>query len=798
MNDATIVNCEKELAKTRQRLSLPDAERLGLYVLSDFIQFLVDKKVNPEPYLLRLEKGLPKISDPRLITGIDPDQIWPLFYHLHQLIGSSEILQKSEAFSTFYKSLRQHLIMLLAFVGEVHALFQIINDNIGPELVLDRPVHSIKVSQFNRIEILDKIISDSGLSHKFKEELARIISFWNSRISHNTPTVFIPVCNNSEDGLLRKISLDLIDKHALPYDEFRTDVAVIGAEKSGSKFNEISSDVARNYINKYTPHLAKNHFKGLVHFDMGHLMHDGDSAQVGLALLIFCGILHHSDQQEMYFPRTSLAISGALDENGRVVSVDTNSIKAKVNACFFSWINTLVVPASQADEFVKYRDALAAKYPNRELDIIPIFSFDDTLHDRRISVHKRFNTVNQALRLAWKRRTSALAVTLIISLISVIGMMWYGPIDKNPVKYEVEGEVISLYNRNDVKVNEFLWNDYSSRRYIENKQLQEHQYIPIGLFDLFGDGKNHLVLGTIPSSDQDFSSGKISAFDSITGDLIWEFTPHFEFDYPFKPNMNNAYMLINIFQTSINKKNKLVMIIRERNYFSNIIATVDPKTGKMDSDYYVHNGAIMAAYVFEDKDYPNPLIAIGGIANYNNSGFVSILDLSNIKGHGPTSSDYVLNGHKRAKEIGYMVFPRTFIGEFIKDSHGRPSLHQIRINFDEEELTFAVADIFVSHLSNNQYGLSGVLGLYYYTDFDLNIKRISTTDAYDQGVRALLNAGLIDSPPDHTYFQDFIQNEIKYYHNEQWISVAERRKLMSQDSVSTNSTEVNDLTTSPD
>src|SRR5690554_3586608 len=268
MNDSTIVTCEKELARTRQRLSTPDAERSGLYILSEFIQFLSHQKVTPEPFLLRLEKELPKISDPRLLIGIDPDRIWPLFFHLNQLIGSSEILQRSEAFSTFYKNLRQHLIMLLAFVGEVHALFQIINNDIGPKLIIDRPTQSIKVSQFNRIEILDKIISDSGLSHKFKDEFARIISFWNARISHGNPTVYIPVCNNNDDGLLRKISLDLIDKHALPYDEFRTDVAVIGAEKSGSKFSDTPADIARNYINKYTPHLHKTHFKGLIHFDM--------------------------------------------------------------------------------------------------------------------------------------------------------------------------------------------------------------------------------------------------------------------------------------------------------------------------------------------------------------------------------------------------------------------------------------------------------------------------------------------------------------------------------------------------
>src|SRR5690606_1536898 len=203
-------------------------------------------------------------------------------------------------------------------------------------------------------------------------------------------------------------------------------------------------------------------------------------------------------------------------------------------------------------------------------------------------------------------------VSVIIMLISIIVMMWYGPIDKNPVKFEVEGEVVSLYNRSGTKVNEHLWNEYSAFQYQYFLDINESQHLPLGLFDIFGDGQNHLVIGTVPNSQHDFSSGNIAAYHSITGEKIWEFTPHFELDYPFKPEMNKSYMIVNIFQTTINSQSKLVMIIRERNYFTSIILTADPITGKLDPDYYVHNGAIMAAHIFNHKNYENPLLAFGG------------------------------------------------------------------------------------------------------------------------------------------------------------------------------------------
>lgn len=777
MNETVIVQCEKELARVRQKLSHPDAERSGITTILDFLNFLRSKHVNPEPFLLRLEKELPKLSDPRLLIGMDPEPVWELYFKTLQIVEESPVLQGSSAFKSFLMQLRQHLIMLLAFVGETSSIFQLLSGQPSEKLTLHRPTDSVSVLQFNPADVLYKILSDGELGKSAKEEITRVTKFWESRLEHENTTVFIPVCNSSTDGLLRKISLDLVNTHKLPYDEFRTDVAVIGAEKSGSGFTESASDTCRRTLNKYFPHLAKTHFKGLVHFDMGHILHDGDSAQVGMALILFSGILQHADQQELYFPRTGLAITGALDDMGKISPVDSNCIEAKVRACFFSWIDTLVVPASQLDEFLEVRDELRRKYPNKSLDLVPVYSFEDTLYDRRVSIHKKFNTVNQALRLAWKKRTSALSIATIIILLGIIGAMWYGPIDKNPVRWEVEGNHVVLYNNAGLEINRILWDSDSSHNYIEYERQNLNQFLPLGLFDLFGDGQNHLVIGYLPGSLANLSNGVIRAINSINGRVIWENNIDVKLDYPFKPEAAKSFLLAFVHEVTVENEKRLLFIIRDRQYFSNFVVTADMQTGKFHDEIYVHQGAITASRIINSIEHDRQILAIGGIANYNNSGFAALLDLNNFNGHGPLNNDYSLNGFERANEIAYLVLPRTIIGKSVGDLQGRPFINDIVI-FNENDFFIGVIDLIITPGINDRFLTEGKIAYHLYSDHNLNIKRISTTDSYDIASRTLLDSNVIDSIPDFDYFQNFINNEIKYYHNEEWITLPERLALM--------------------
>lgn len=775
MSDPTLIQCEKELIKVKGALKHPEAVRRGLLHLVRFLEFLEQNHVRAEPFVLRLEADLPALKDARLLIGTDPEMLWDLYKKITLIGNDSPQLLQSNRFIEFQTQIRQHLIMLLAFVGELQGVISVIRNRFDMPLISDRKDHSLTVAFMDRRELLTKVLDDPGINEELKKQITLILNFWKERTETRRPTIYIPVQEEGDYGLLRRISLDVIERHDLPYDTIRTDVALIGADSSKYELSEIPVTVARNQIRKITPTQREVYFKGLLHFELGHILHDGRSVHVAMALLILSGILKSQNHQDIYYPRNGVSFTGELDENGALISVDPESIRAKVHAAFFSWIDMLAVPTSQIDEFIKVRDELSHKYPNRKLDIHPVHHFEDVIYDRRLTQYRYISKVNKVVRYAWKNKLGAIGVTTIVLLLSIVGRLIYGPLDKNPMYFEVERETVILYNKYNQETLRIPWDEHAAKIYLDYRERHVNHYNPIGLFDLTGDGNLDLIFGRQPSGEVNWGSGYITAINGITGKVIWEYQINITLDFPNKPESGKNWMLQHVLFDEIDGKPKLIFNLSDRMYFPSIIVTADPLTGKMDSNYYVHIGSVEDLVLVDtNHDNKNDLV-ISGSANYANASFMAILDTKNLNGHGPSNDEYQINGYDRGSELHYLIYPRTIIGRSIVVNHNRPSIHRVSIIPSYNELYFDIMDSYVGEIRIGNYNNLPGLNFFIYTDYQLNVKRISTSDAYDAAASRLLMDGILTQRPDAAYFDGYVNNEIRYYEDGNWVRLSERR-----------------------
>lgn len=775
MSDPTLIQCEKELIKLKGVLKHPEAVRRGLLHLQHYLAFLQQNHIKAEPYVLRLEGDLPNLKDARLLIGTDPELLWNLYKSLSQLGEGSVQLMQSSRYYDFLLQIRQHLIMLLAFVGELQGIISVIRNRFDTPLIAGRTDQALTVAFMDRRELLTKVLDDPGINDDLKKQIILILNFWKERTETRRPTIFIPVQEEGDYGLLRRISLDVIERHDLPYDTIRTDVALVGADSSKYELSEIPVTVARNQLQKITQHQREIYYKGLLHFELGHILHDGRSVHVAMALLILTGILKNQDHQDIYFPRNGVSFTGELSENGTLLPVDDGSIRAKVHAAFFSWIDMLAVPASQVDQFIDVRDELRQKYPNRKLDIHPVHQFEDVIYDRRLTQYRHISKVNKAVRYAWKNKLGAIGITTILILLTIVGRLVFGPLDKNPAFFEVERETIILYNKYNQETLRIQWDELMAFNYHKLKEFGLETHRNIGLFDLFGTGRLDLVIGRQPNGYQNWDSGFITAINGITGEILWDHQLDFDLDYPNKPESGSNFMTTHIDMIVVNNKPRLMFTIRDRMYFPSIIFTADPKTGLKDPDYYVHSGVVEVVLLLNISDDGLEEIVISGHANYANRSFIAVLNINELRGHGPTTDEYILNGLERGREQHYLTLPKTVVGNALGKRHNRPQVRTMTYIRKSEELYIGFFDILRHETNIPPFDQQPAPAYYLYADFSLNVRHISTSDDYDAAVNRLHQDGLIDIDIDADYFRRYINDEIKYYEDGNWVRLSERR-----------------------
>ncbi len=121
-----------------------------------------------------------------------------------------------------------------------------------------------------------------------------------------------------------------------------------------------------------------------IKYENDKYFYTGNSFSLGATVLIICSYLKQREKFIQYHIAGNSAFTGAVDNSGNVLPVSKESIKAKIEAAYFSWIKYCVIPQGNFQEAKMTYETLNKKYPNKEFELIPVNSVEEIFHNPKI------------------------------------------------------------------------------------------------------------------------------------------------------------------------------------------------------------------------------------------------------------------------------------------------------------------------------------------------------------------------------------------------------------------------------
>jgi hypothetical protein len=123
-------------------------------------------------------------------------------------------------------------------------------------------------------------------------------------------------------------------------------------------------------------------------------IYKGASFLFPASVLSFCKYLKFRNSIEQFSIHSACAFTSSLDENGNLIPLPYISLKAKIKAAFFSWINTIVISKSNEKDAKEIVDKLIQKYNNKKFKLIcignvnEIFNYPEIIKTTRDSLFR--------------------------------------------------------------------------------------------------------------------------------------------------------------------------------------------------------------------------------------------------------------------------------------------------------------------------------------------------------------------------------------------------------------------------
>ena len=257
------------------------------------------------------------------------------------------------------------------------------------------------------VEILEEIKSELDRMNSFSKDEINVmlveetgkdgnVEFGNLQTLH----CIIQKSKKHNDGE-NKFSFENITD--IKDDELQSSLNVI--ERTLEKF--LLKDNLRTTINKL---IFKIGFSGLVN------VYKGSSFLLPAAIISYCKYFEFTNNIVNYSVNSSAAFSGSLDNEGNLVKLSCDSLKAKIHAAFFSWIKYVIIPKDNSNEAEEILSKLYKKYPNKKISLIGISNVSKIRNYPEILKKEKDALYNHTKKLI-KRNSIASGVTFSVIML---------------------------------------------------------------------------------------------------------------------------------------------------------------------------------------------------------------------------------------------------------------------------------------------------------------------------------------------------------------------------------------------
>ncbi|MEQ9280785.1 MAG: hypothetical protein RLN83_14925 [Balneola sp.] len=704
---------EKRFNETLRLIQSSASERVQISYIYQFLLEIQDFKEQADSYSTQLFEKLPELTNPLLIAGIHPKTFQQFIDTLKEFLGTSD---ENVGLEKRIQEYQQSLSLIKSWVGE-----------------------------YDRLE--------SSTLNSVTETISKNINFKPGEVLIPVVEAFKTEDGNSGIGRLRQLRIDIIGENKFKQHELKPTFGVIGNE--AGNFLEPVKKAAGQLLARSRENKQK-YWNGSAGLNMSHAWHSGRSANVALAAAFYCEMLKAEEQAEYFRLNPAICITGDIDKDGKVLSVENESLRLKAEAAFFSWAQAFVVPATQLNETLQYLHELNEEFPNRHLPVIGISHIQELFYDRRLTLHHKTDAITHNLKKIWKRKFSVVSAFIVIVLLGIIGRLVYGPVDRNPTYVTYEGEFAHIRNQTgsvleSINVGEAYVDYFNST---SKNEVADH----LKFLDIDNDGINEILENNTAVLNSDKKESFI--IRTVKNDTLFnkEFVLDVSFDkHPYVKKGVFGIRKFMVEDIENDGKQELVMILTYSAYFTNLLVVVDMGSQEITS-MYVNAGYLRDIYVTDlDKDGFDDIVLATEFKGYREKGLV-VLDSRFISGKGILGERYQKSDMEKAREKAVIFIPQTVLGRILSENDynkgfekGYPDYFG---NFYKDMFTFFIRDWFESRGDG-----IGVLFEFYN---DLSVRSIVSKDNYDIKAKELLDSGGINFEADGL-FMDTYRDSLQYW-----------------------------------
>ena len=724
---------EARYRRLRDVLDGPVTGRWAILHVDEFLsQFDVEAPA-AESYLLSLAEPLAERAAQLDPIGLHPDQLLGLAGQLQLARAAHPLLQECETALQAERALRRRAGLLYGYAGAAgHAV-----GCVRPTDSAEKSLGEVEGSPRARLQAMRERAEHTELG----EELGWMLDHWERPVQGGTHVPVVerlpswahsPHDDGRSVGGLRRLALH-IHGPAAAKDRIRTEGTA--RETDDSSFIDVPVAAARGLLADRYSRLEQQFVTGHVAFDRTDLTHEGRSAGMAIAALFYAAVLAHSRRRLRLQIRPEVLLTGSVSPDGTVRPVEEEGLSVKVRTAFFSPKTRLVVPAPQRTTARSARDELLDEFPHGELDITGVEHLKGVFYDRRLTSQTRIGWTRHTINRLWERRGQLLSGGLVLGLLLVIGVLLYGPFDRNPALAQFRGTTLYVENANG-RILEELEVGRKLVRKLENGEVKD----PVAFADAVGDETRELFWGASPGEDARLDVLRAKAVGADT--LLWERPLRFDVDFPNKPEVSSpTFGIANLTAEDLNRDGspELYAVVNHRPYFPSLVLRLRPTDGTVQQRY-VHPGHLRSGIETADLvGGPTPELLIGGHSNALEDPVLTILRPSDMAGHAPTRGAYGVEGMEPAPHVAYLRFPSTPLQKQWPTTY--PMVWQIRPAPATRTLEVVTQD--GRSPGKNAWRPKVISTLSY----DLRPQSVGTDGGYDRLAESLARRGVLEAVP---------------------------------------------------
>ncbi|MCA9731569.1 hypothetical protein KC799_05550 [candidate division KSB1 bacterium] len=741
-----------------QLLQVQISDSAKFSVLCEFINGAQNYPQFLTPYLLEIQDTIVSILQNRQLYGIAPQAVLSFYETLRAVDRHQAIRRYDMSFEFIFQQLQNMILRSLLCLGEIEqaVLFLKQEWQTIPQDFFSSPPNNLdfttkfEIIAPKYIEIAQQLKS-AFLANELEKHLSEAII--NFPVVEAIPNIF---GEPSLWGGLRQLSIKIVGFSSTDEDELINNFVEVKHENGNDNKISIPLVAAKTLLSSTLPRINKKHFILQMTLSEPDKLHSGKSAGLAFAVGLYIALQNKMDLSTRITIPPNVAMTGEIDERGRVFPVAEESLKEKLLALFFSPIEILILPAQQFDSAQSILEKLHETYPQKIFTLFPINQLKEIFFDRRLVHIKKFSSLFYMSRILWQRRFAVLVTTLSIAL-SITGwhlfLKIYGPIDKNPVHLTYTGDFMLLKNVHDELIEEINPGKYTAQHHLapirEGRPSQRYTF-----FDANEDGINELFW-TKYSRDNKDGLSRIICTDVSAKTTLWEFVLDIKTYFPKDPaTAEEIFEVQSLILGDYDQDQKPeIYLTATQGYFPALILKLDAQTGKLLAKY-VNTGHLNQLRAF-DLDYNGSYeILVTGINNSYNSACLIVLDPKNIAGYSPHTAAYDTPEQKEpGSELAYMLMSPSIIGKTFR--HERP-YNAAMWRADIKDNTNLISII-----------LLGWRDAEYYINFDFKLRPVSwgTSTQFDTAVEDLLRLDKIAQQPDSLYWSNYMKS-IRYWNGD--------------------------------